>query len=115
MEPYVFFMNIDLLTGVIAVSLAVVIVALLCYSPPPADIHDIGPGATPRKISSATGLGTGAGDLESLNTTRSTTQHWRSRRNSMRCPVVQRAEIMTGKPVASFIPPYASRISVRGE
>jgi hypothetical protein len=44
MEPYVFLMNIDPLTGVIAVSLAVVIVALLCYSPPPADIHDIGPG-----------------------------------------------------------------------
>jgi hypothetical protein len=48
-------MNIDPLTGVIAVSVAVVIVALLCYSPPPADIHDIGPGATPRKISSADG------------------------------------------------------------
>jgi hypothetical protein len=39
-------MNIDPLTGVIAVSVAVavVIVALLCYSPPPADIDDIGPG-----------------------------------------------------------------------
>jgi hypothetical protein len=37
-------MNIDPLTGVITVSVAVVIVALLCYSPPPADIHNIGPG-----------------------------------------------------------------------
>jgi hypothetical protein len=37
-------MNIDPLTGVIAVSLAVVIVTLLCYSPPPTDIHNIGPG-----------------------------------------------------------------------
>jgi hypothetical protein len=37
-------MNIDPLTGVIAVSVAVVIVALLCYSPPPADIHNIGTG-----------------------------------------------------------------------
>jgi hypothetical protein len=37
-------MNIDPLTGVIAVSVAVVIVALLCYSPPPTDIHNIGPG-----------------------------------------------------------------------
>jgi hypothetical protein len=37
-------MNIDPLTGVIAVSVAVVIVALFCYSPPPTDIHNIGPG-----------------------------------------------------------------------
>ena len=37
-------MNIDPLTGVIAVSVVVVIVALLRYSPPPAGIHDIGPG-----------------------------------------------------------------------
>jgi hypothetical protein len=37
-------MNIDPSTGVIAVSVAVVIVALFSYSPPPADIHNIGPG-----------------------------------------------------------------------
>jgi hypothetical protein len=37
-------MNIDPLTGVIAVSVAVVIVTLFCYSPPPTDIHNIGPG-----------------------------------------------------------------------
>jgi hypothetical protein len=37
-------MNIDPLTGVIAVCVAVVIVTLLCYSCPPADIHNIGPG-----------------------------------------------------------------------
>jgi hypothetical protein len=37
-------MNIDPLTGVIAVSVAVVIVTLLCYLPPPADIHNTGPG-----------------------------------------------------------------------
>ena len=38
-------MNIDPLTGVIAVSVAVVIVTLLfCYAPPPADINNIGPG-----------------------------------------------------------------------
>jgi hypothetical protein len=37
-------MNIDPLTGLIALSVAVVIVALLCYSPPPTDIHDTGSG-----------------------------------------------------------------------
>jgi hypothetical protein len=40
-----FFMNIDPSTGVIAMSVAVVIVALFCYSPPPADIDNIGPGS----------------------------------------------------------------------
>jgi hypothetical protein len=37
-------MNIDPLTGVIAVSPVVMMAALLCYSPPPADVHNIGPG-----------------------------------------------------------------------
>jgi len=37
-------MNIDPLTGVIAVSLVVMMAALLCYSPPPPDVHNIGPG-----------------------------------------------------------------------
>jgi len=37
-------MNIDPLTGVIAVFLVVMMAALLCYSPPPADVHNIGPG-----------------------------------------------------------------------
>jgi len=37
-------MNIDPLTGVIAVFLVMMMAVLLSYSPPPADIHNIGPG-----------------------------------------------------------------------
>jgi hypothetical protein len=76
--------NIDPLTGVIAVCVAVVIVALLCYSPPPTDIHDTGLGGDARKISSANGLGTGAGDLE-IALHQSPTS-WRQRKGSSMSP-----------------------------